>query len=115
MAGREVMLKLKVSERRSSTISAVAKRPDHHCGDDLVIHFISFDSNQILQLKTLFTQRMRFACPNRCLRLQLLTAVRRIVGLNWPLNSLELQGTAGNSSACWECRLVLLYGFNQYN
>ena len=27
-----------MSERRSSTICAVVKRPDHHCGDDLVHH-----------------------------------------------------------------------------
>ena len=25
-----------MSERRSTTICAVAERPDHHCGDDLV-------------------------------------------------------------------------------
>ena len=37
MDNRKLSSKLQMSERRSSTICAVIERPDHHCGNALVL------------------------------------------------------------------------------
>ena len=54
LAGCEAMqrtiIRLLLWERRSSKICAVVKRPDHHCGDDLVRGYVAV-SEQFVCLK----------------------------------------------------------------
>ena len=53
-----------MNERRSNTICAVVGRPDHHCGDDLVVNFIKLMTFRLGLLCYLFSCQLCFLVYN---------------------------------------------------